>query len=428
MLHRRLRSRPMRPFAATPFLTLATLTILAAMPALAEPPAAPPTPASAEKTFAQDVAFLKAHKETIELVSADGQSRIAVVPAYQGRVLTSTARGPDGTSYGFIHYPYVEAGKLVPHINIPGGEDRFWMGPEGGQFAIFFKKGDKFTLDDWQTPAPIDSDAYAVASKTDTSVTFRHDCSVSNFSGAKFNVRIDRTVRLVDRAAAAELLHADLGKTACVAYESENTITNTGEAAWTKDTGLLSIWVLGMYKPSPRATVVIPFRPGTEEDFGPVVNDKYFGAISADRLVVRQNVLFFKADGQSRGKIGITPRRARPVMGAYDADRNVLTLVTYTLPPNATDYVNSMWEQQKDPYAGDAANSYNDGPSTPGGKPFGPFFELETSSPAAALAPSASMTHTHRTIHLEGPREDLDRIAKATLNVGLDDIEKVFAH
>ena len=28
-----------------------------------------------------------------------------------------------------------------------GGEDRFWLGPEGGQFSIFFKKDDPFDLE-----------------------------------------------------------------------------------------------------------------------------------------------------------------------------------------------------------------------------------------------------------------------------------------
>jgi hypothetical protein len=401
----------------------AVCTVLTMLSAAASQPAEPPK----ERNFGADVEFLRAHKETIELASPDGQSRIAIVPAYQGRVFTSTARGPEGTSYGYINDEYIKAGKIVPKINIPGGEDRFWLGPEGGQFAIFFKKGDEFTLEDWQTPAPIDSEPYAVVGKTDTSATFRHDCSVANFSGAKFDLRIDRTVRLLDRAAAAKLINADLGKAACVAYESENTITNTGKDAWKRDTGLLSIWILGMYKPSDRGTAVLPFVKGDEKTLGPIVNDKYFGAISADRLAVRDGVVYFKADGQSRGKIGISPKRAKSMIGSYDAQRGVLTLVSYTLPPDGKDYVNSMWEHQKDPFSGDAVNSYNDGPSTPGGKPFGPFFELETSSPGAALAPGASLTHVHRTLHLEGPREDLDRIARAALSVGLDDIESVLS-
>jgi len=47
-------------------------------------------------------------------------------------------------------------------------------------------------------------------------------------------------------------------------------------------------------------------------------------------------------------------------------------------------------------------NSYNDGPPSPGAKPLGPFYELESSSPALALKPGESATHIHRTIHLQG--------------------------
>jgi hypothetical protein len=91
-----------------------------------------------------------------------------------------------------------------------------------------------------------------------------------------------------------------------------------------------------------------------------------------------------------------------------------------------TDYVNSLWKLQDNPFSGDAENSYNDGPPTPGAKPMGPFYELESSSPAAALAPGESLTHTHRTIHLTGPEPELDAIAKATLGVSLEDIKAAF--
>ena len=51
------------------------------------------------------------------------------------------------------------------------------------------------------------------------------------------------------------------------------------------------------------------------------------------------------------------------------------------------------------PYSGDALNSYNDGPLEDGSQ-MGPFYELETSSPAAALKPGESITHSQITIHL----------------------------
>ena len=43
-------------------------------------------------------------------------------------------------------------------------------------------------------------------------------------------------------------------------------VKNTGADAWRKDTGLLSIWVLGMLNASDRSTVVIPFVPGPESE------------------------------------------------------------------------------------------------------------------------------------------------------------------
>jgi hypothetical protein len=91
-----------------------------------------------EDSFQGDVEFLRKHVATIVLgVEANGP-RVAVVPAYQGRVMTSTAGGPAQSSYGWINYAHIASGKSTPHINVFGGEERFWLGPEGGQFSILF--------------------------------------------------------------------------------------------------------------------------------------------------------------------------------------------------------------------------------------------------------------------------------------------------
>ena len=127
-----------------------------------------------ETTFSEDVAFLKKHVEVITLGQGAGQPQVAVVPAYQGRVMTSTVGGGEAPSHGWINYDLIASGKTEPHINAFGGEDRFWLGPEGGQFSIFFKKGDPFDLEHWQTPALIDTVSYKVTAKSDSEVTFRH--------------------------------------------------------------------------------------------------------------------------------------------------------------------------------------------------------------------------------------------------------------
>ncbi len=379
-------------------------------------------------SFADDVAFLRQHRDTIVLASPDGQAKVAVVPSICGRVFTSTATGDTGPGFGFLNREVIASKTILPKINGYGGEDRFWLGPEGGQFAIFFDAGDQFTLDDWQTPAPIDTEAYRVVSKDATSVTMTHDATFKNFSGHELQTRIDRTVRLVPSDEACKALgisHAtNAGAASCVAFETLNAITNTGSKAWTRETGMLSIWTLGMFKPSASCVAVIPFVQGPESQLGPVVKDDYFGKVPSDRLRVTDRAIFFKADGLQRTKIGTSPRRSKPICGSWDPAQSVLTLVAFTMPPPAEaatiGYVNSMWETQRDPFAGDVINSYNDG-GTPGGG--ATFYELETSSPALALAPGQTGKHTSRTIHFTGARSDLDRIARATLGVSLDEIE-----
>jgi hypothetical protein len=395
---------------------------------------------SGERDFDADVSFLSAHKETIVLSAPGGSGRVAVVPAYQGRVMTSTvggaAPGKPGQSYGFIKYDLIESGKLAPGINAFGGEDRFWMGPEGGQFSIFFAPGvTDQAMKHWQTPPCIDTDEFKVASRSAHAIVFTHRASLVNNSGTAFALRIDRTVRVLDPRDAGAALGVDLTKTSVVAYESENTITNEGTNTWTRESGMLSIWILGMMKHSPATTVVVPVNVPHGQSLDGLVNDSYFGKVPTDRLrtVAREGAggrgtaLLFKADGQMRTKIGVSPRGVMPTAGSFDASRNVLTLMTFTIPPGATEYVNSMWEShQKEPFAGDVLNSYNDGPSSPGAAPFGPFYELESSSPAAGLSPGNSMTHVHRTMHIEGARDQLDRIARKTLGVDLGSIEGAF--
>jgi hypothetical protein len=96
-----------------------------------------------------------------------------------------------------------------------------------------------------------------------------------------------------------------------------------------------------------------------------------------------------------------------------------LTVVTFNLPAGAhrLPYVNSQWELQADPYSGDVVNSYNDGRDPITGTVLGPFYELESSSPAAALAPGETIVHVHRTYHLSGPIDALERLARPVLGL-----------
>lgn len=383
--------------------------------------------AKPDGTFKADVDFLAAHGEVIVLSDPDSGARIAIAPAYQGRVMTSTADGEAGLSLGWINYELIASGEILPHINPFGGEDRFWLGPEGGQYSLYFSPGTPFEFAHWQVPAALDTEPFETVTMDGRSVEFRRDMVLQNYAGTLLPMTVDRRIDLLTRDAAMQDLGVELpGTIVLVGWASDNRITNMGEVAWTKSTGMPSIWILGMFRPSPATTVVIPFVTGPESTLGPIVNDAYFGKVPDDRLVVADGVLYFKGDGEYRSKIGLSPARSKPVLGSFDDINGVLTIVTYNKPEGVTDYVNSMWEMQEAPFAGDVVNSYNDGPASPGAEPLGPFYELESSSPAAALVPGASLTHMHRTYHLLGPDADLDLVSRAVLGVGLDEIRAAF--
>jgi hypothetical protein len=383
-------------------------------------------PASAAN-FGEDVAFLKGHTNVILLSDGTELAKLALAPAWQGRVMTSTASGDAGQSFGWINRDLIASGKTLAHMNAFGGEERFWMGPEGGQFSIFFAKGAAFEFANWFTPAAFDTQPFGVKSQSRDQAVFGATFALTNYSGATFHVGVTREVRLLTPAAAWRNLGLrPVTSVNLVAYVSSNTLKNVGSAAWKKETGLLSIWILGMFNPSPSTTVVVPIQPGPESTLGVKVTSDYFGQIPLERLVVKENVVFLSADGKCRSKIGISPKRSKAILGSYSADDRVLTIVQFNQPAGVTDYVNSLWKLQDNPYGGDAANSYSDGPPAPGAKPMGPFYELESSSPAAALAPGETLTHIHRTLHLSGPEPALNRVAKATLGVSLDEITSIF--
>src|SRR5512136_82042 len=273
----------------------ATLVMIALAAACAKPAKAPEG-----ILFKDDLAFLQSHTKVVVLTGADGRAQVAVNPDLQGRVMTSTAGGPGGPSFGWINREALSSPVNNSHMNAFGGEDRFWLGPEGGQFSIFFKRGDPFDLDHWWTPPPVNEGSFDVVSQDAGRIRFRKVMRLVNYSGTEFDLEVDREIKLLGSGDIAALGLTAPGGVSMVAYASDNSVTNLGVNVWTKETGLLSIWILGMFNPSPETTIVVPFRTGPESELGRIVNDAYFGKVPANRLAVKadEGVLFFSGDGK----------------------------------------------------------------------------------------------------------------------------------
>ena len=91
--------------------------------------------------------------------------KFCFVQIIKARVFTEYRRsGDSGTSFGWINYGLLSSGEKKKQFNPVGGEERFWLGPEGGQYSIFFKKDDPFDFTHWQVPALIDTIAYQIKS------------------------------------------------------------------------------------------------------------------------------------------------------------------------------------------------------------------------------------------------------------------------
>lgn len=376
-------------------------------------------------TFGFDLEFMKTHESPVVLSNADDSAKIMIIPGWQARVMTSTAKGNAGFSYGWINYKLIEEGKPAEHINAFGGEERLWLGPEGGPFSLYFAPGKDQEFANWYVPAVLDTEAFNIVTRSERQAEFSKKCQLTNYSGTIFDLEITRKITLFTKAETEENLGISVPQSiSMVGYETRNGITNTGKDAWTEKSGVLSIWMLSMLTPSPGVTVFIPYR---NEGPAPVVNDDYFGKVPADRLIVKDGIIWFKADGKYRSKIGVSPERAVSICGSYDAEHKALTILWCQLPDKKSKYVNSKWGEQDDPFSGDVINSYNDGPVDDGTQ-MGPFYELESSSPAAFLKPGENLSHVQRIYHFEGSEDQLSELTGKVFGISMDQIKEVFTN
>lgn len=365
-------------------------------------------------TFADDVKTLRAMADVIELENGDG-GVVAVSPRLSGRVMTSAFSRAE-VGFGLVHRPAIEAGPLERGFSNYGGEERFWVAPEGGPFALYFDLGDPQTLEHWYVPPAMDGGPRTVVSSDSRSIQFSDDFDLVNYSGVTLHLRVERKVEVLERSQIESLLAQPLPAGArCVGYRTTHRLSQRGAPDFVpRDQGLAAVWILGQFKPTPGCVVFLPLKPGAK---AAAIKDDYFGKVPAERLAVTGDestglVARFVADGRHRSKIGVGASVATGWLGAWQPARNVLTLVHHTLAAAGADVPDCSWDiANLKVYEGDVATSYNHS-----GDP--PFFELESLS-AAAPASNEPLVHVHHTLHLSGPAKFLEGVAKARLQADL---------
>lgn len=347
-----------------------------------------------------------------------GPLRLAVVPEWQLRVATG-AFAPDGSSLGWLNRPKLRSGESDPRANLWGGLERLWLGPEGGPGTVYFGPGEDYNLEHWTVPALVDRVPFEVRDRADSWVEACARGAVLSRAGERFDVGLQRRIELLKpkQALGAEPPSGVQG----LSFASDNVLTNVGAEPWSSSNGGLCLWLAGMFPHAERGVAYAAAPSAVTPD---AVTD-YFFAVNAARLRVLGSGLAFRIDGQHRSKIGIPAAKATGWMGAWDPQRERLTLVRAEVDAGA-EYLEARWSADRGPFGGEALHLYNDGPPAPGTAPFGPFFELESSSPAAVLGPGERRAHRSVTTLLTGPRAALDATAQSHLGVSLHELEAAF--
>lgn len=374
-----------------------------------------------EGQFGYDLQFLQKYDSVLILSNESGLGQVLVSAKFQGKVFTSTADGPDGKSFGWVNYKAFNA-PTDPHMNAYGGEDRLWLGPEGGPFSLYFENGKEMVYDNWKTPEAIDTESWKLISADGSSAKMEKITELKNYAGTVLHIKLNRDVKVLSNSQIESDLGIELNKSIkTVGFSTNNIITNIGKDAWTKETGAPCLWSLDMFMPSDSTVILVPYDQTAK---GKIATTDYFGEIDKSRISMKDGMLYFKADGKSRGKLGLSPFRAKTIAGSYDLSNGILTVTKFQVDSSKT-YLNQEWTTKKDPFTGDAVNAYNDGPLTDGGQ-MGPFYEIESVSPAAFLKPTEQLEHSHQVYHFIGDKEQVSLLLSKLFNVTVQDIQSAF--
>ncbi len=364
--------------------------------------------------FGQDLSFFSKNNAEVFLLG-EGDSLIAVSPKYQGRVLTSTFGGAQGASLGWINHELIANNALGLQTMQIGGEDRFWLGPQGGDFSIFFPADSVYSDDNWRAPTALSSEPWDLVAKSKTQARFEKSADFENAKGKRFKVKAERELTVLDKKQVSEILGIEIPESVkVVAFQSFNKLTNVGDSAWDEKSGMLNISVQSCFNANKKTRVFVPYKAGAPEKLGDIVRDNYFEAATSGNgsLLVDPSYVMFKTDGRTMSGIGISGRRSEGIAVSFDASNGVLTVILYIKPSGTRGYLQNSWRRSGAArFDGDAISVYNNGPLARTSATADRFYEISTHSPALELGVGKSQFHLQRTFHFGGSEYDLGLIS-----------------
>lgn len=353
----------------------------------------PPT----EQDYRDSFTFLKLHTDVVELAEDHGEGRVLVAPDLAGRIMTSTAKGFDGESLGWINRPAIVSSQAdaFPHA---GGEQWLCLNGEASRESPF-----------------------EVVDLTESSVRLGRRLTLAGPQDAPLGAAVERSVRLLPRDQLRTILGAapPRGMT-LMGYETRDTLMPGAPSPQQDPAPDWSLTLVHCFGGADDAAVLLPY--GGDESDGPVPvrpagqqND-----VPGDRLCVTDACVLFRGDGRRGGRIGIGPSRTCGRIGRIDLSLGVLTVISFDVTPDAR-YARAAPPGATDPWqAPVAAASCNHG----GGAER--FYTLETAAPVHVPARDGMRGHTQTTIHCQGSEKMLDALLQSLFRVGIRDVAQLF--
>jgi hypothetical protein len=380
--------------------------------------------------FSKDLALIKKHTQAIVLSNPGHPSKVVVAPGLQGRVLTSTAAGDKSVGFGWFDRKALATMSIgKPAVSVLGGEDRLLVGPEGTKFSFFYPAGTELAFAQRKIPAALDLEGFEVVQTNPDNVLLRKNMTLTNRAGHSFAIELQREVRILGAMDVQKLFGMMLPDAVqFVAYQTDNRLIQKGGEPWNAEKGLVSLRVVNAQTASPTSVAVVPYqRPSEASNEEKFYQDDIFRDVPDDRVTQDESAVYFLGDAKKLGKVSVVSKHTKGLVGSYDPSNKVLTIIQFDQPQgDAVAYTGARLDENQPLLGGQAIYLLNEGPIGEGGKSRGRFFMLETASPASLLKPGEALRHVQRTLHFQGPEEELDVIMQTVLKTSKERIQAAF--
>ncbi len=346
-------------------------------------------PGTMTGTLSELVKALQGKTDVLTLKAEKGGA-IVLTPTYGARVIGAGVAGLESENRLWANSLILSEDfwKQEPRDWNLGGA-RTWIAPE-----------DRFYLDkqgNWFVPSQMDPGEYTIMQRSGRTVSCANEFEITTRDDETYHVRVTRKVELLGEL--PEEFSAVPADVKWVSFRTTHELENLGQDVIGKDVKHIGLWSLDQVVAG--GTMIIPINRSDR----PAYRD-YFEPIPPERISVSGEAITVKIDGQRRGKIGIAPWAAKPILLLYEPKKDgqaVLFVKQFPVDPEGV-YLDHPWGKPSE--YGDPVQIYNDSGD------MGGFAEMECHGPAQVLGPGEKESLVTTLTILEGPAEELKTLGE----------------